>query len=100
VIGRSVEEAEEDLSRALVAKRIYRSGHAHITLRLLDRDVVRVMVAGAVYSPRQVIINERPQQVIDTTRETAFGDRAVGRSLSNALTHAAGVRPDADISHI
>jgi protein involved in polysaccharide export with SLBB domain len=99
VSGLAVEQVEADLARKLVASGLYRAGHAHPTIRLLDRDQVRVMVAGAVFSPGQVTINERPQ-VPDATRQTAAGDHAIGRTLSAALSHAAGVRPDADIAHI
>jgi len=99
VSGLAVEQVEAALARKLVASGLYRAGHAHPTIRLLDRDQVRVMVAGAVFSPGQVTINERPQ-VPDTTRQTAAGDHAIGRTLSVALSHAAGVRPDADIAHI
>jgi polysaccharide export outer membrane protein len=97
--GRTVEQVETDLASRLVAAGIYKAGHAHVTVRLLERDAVRVMVAGAVFAPGQVTINERPQQP-DTLRQAAFGDHAVGRSLSTALSHAAGVRPDADIAHV
>ena len=99
VTGRSPEQAEGDLAQKLVSAGLYRSGHAHVTLRLLERDQVRVLVSGAVFSPGQVVINERPQQP-DTVRQAAAGDHAIGRSLSNALSHASGVRPDADIAHI
>ncbi len=97
--GHAVEQVEADLARHLVSAGLFRAGHAHPTVRLLDRDVVRVMVSGAVFGPGQVTINERPSQP-DTTRQTAAGDHAVGRTLSAALSHAAGVRPDADIAHI
>ncbi len=97
--GRSVEQIEADLARQLVSAGLFRRGHAHPTVRLLDRDAVRVMVNDAVFSPGQVTINERPSQP-DTTRQTAAGDHAIGRTLSAALSHAAGVRPDADIAHI
>ena len=99
VSGRSVEQVETELAQKLVASGLYRRGHAHPTVRLLDRDQVRVMVAGAVFSRGQVAINERPQTP-DATRTTASGDHSIGRTLSAALSHAAGVRPDADIAHI
>jgi len=59
-----------------------------------------VEVSGAVFQPGQVVINEQVPNDTDTVRETAIGDHALGRTLSIALSHAAGVRPDADLSHI
>jgi protein involved in polysaccharide export with SLBB domain len=99
VSGRSVQEIEAELARRLVAVGRFRAGHAHPIVRLLERDQVRTMVAGAVFAPGQVTINERPATP-DTTRQTAAGDHAIGRTLSAALAHAGGVRPDADIAHI
>ncbi len=60
VIGRDVVQVEAEIAGLLVAKGIYRPGHAHVSLRLLERDAVRVLVAGAVFAPGQVVINERP----------------------------------------
>jgi polysaccharide biosynthesis/export protein len=99
VIGRSAEQAEADLAQKLISKGLFQPGHAHVTLLLLERDSVRVLVSGAVFAPGRVVINERPPQP-DTVRQIAAGDHAIGRSLSAALSHAAGVRPDADLAHI
>jgi protein involved in polysaccharide export with SLBB domain len=100
VTGLSVAEAESDLNRVLADKRIFRRGFAHASLRILDRGPARVVVTGAVFQPGQVVINERAPNETDTVREIAIGDHAIGRTLSIALSHAAGVRPDADLAHI
>ena len=100
VAGKTVQQLETELSARLVSKGIFRMGHARVTARLLDRAPVRVNVSGAVFGPGQVVVNERPSQQSDTVRQTASGDDAIGRSLGNALSHAGGVRPDADIQHI
>jgi polysaccharide biosynthesis/export protein len=100
VTGVSVQQAEAEISRRLVALGHYRSGHARVTLRLLDRAAVRATVSGAVFQPGQVVINQRGPQDTDPARQNAAGDHAIGRSLSVALSNAAGVRPDADIAHI
>src|SRR6202012_2695240 len=83
-----------------VEKQIFQPGHAHASIRILDRGPARVEVSGAVFQPGQVVINEQMPNDTDTVRETAIGDHALGRTLSIALSHAAGVRPDADLSHI
>jgi polysaccharide export outer membrane protein len=100
VAGQTVQQLERELSARLVARGIFRPGHARVVVRLLDRAPVRVNVSGAVFGPGQVVVNERPPQQTDTVRQTASGDDAIGRSLGNALSHAGGVRPDADIQHI
>jgi protein involved in polysaccharide export with SLBB domain len=100
VDGLSATEAEGDLERLLVAKHIFRKGFAHASVRVLDRGPARIVVTGAVFQPGQVVINEHSVQDIDTIREQAVGDHAIGRTLSIALSHAAGVRPDADVAHI
>jgi protein involved in polysaccharide export with SLBB domain len=100
VNGLTVNEAERDLGLILEQRHIFRRGHAHASLRVLDRGPVRVIVTGAVFQPGQVVINERAPNETDLVRETAIGDHAIGRTLSIALSHAAGVRPDADLAHI
>ncbi len=100
VTGLTAAEAEADLERILEAKHIFRHGYGHASLRILDRGPARVIVTGAVFQAGQVVINERAPNESDTVRETAIGDHAIGRTLSIALSHAAGVRPDADLAHI
>jgi protein involved in polysaccharide export with SLBB domain len=100
VSGLTAAEAEADLNRLLETKHVFRHGYAHGSLRVLDRGPVRIVVTGAVFQPGQVVINERAPTESDTVRETAIGDHAIGRTLSIALSHAAGVRPDADLAHI
>ncbi len=100
VRGLTIQQAEAELGRRLVASGFFRPGHARASLKLLDRGAIRVRVAGAVFQPGQVVINQKGQADRDPTRDTAAGDHALGRSLSNALSNAAGVRPDADITRI
>ncbi len=100
VAGISVQQAQADLAKRLVAMGHYRSGFARVTLRLLDRAAVRVTVSGAVFQAGQVTINQRAPTESDNLRQAATGDHAIGRSLSAALANAAGVRPDADIKNI
>ena len=82
VSGLSVEQVETELARRLVSAGLYRAGHAHPTVRLLDRDQVRVMVSGAVFQPGAVTINERPQQP-DTVRQNAAGHKIVSYGTSS-----------------
>ena len=100
VRGRTVQEAEAELAMRLVERGYYRAGHSHPTLRLLDRGMIRVHVAGAVFQPGLVTINQKSAADRDVTHDTAAGDHAPGRALTNALFSASGVRPDADISSV
>jgi protein involved in polysaccharide export with SLBB domain len=100
VTGLTVAEAEADLERLLESKHIFRHGFGHASVRILDRGPARVIVTGAVFQAGQVVINENAPKDTDTIRETAIGDHAIGRTLSIALSHAGGVRPDADLAHI
>lgn len=100
VLGRGVAQVERDIASRLVAMGHFKPGFARVTVRLLDRAAVRVTVSGAVFQPGQVIINQHSAQDLDPLRQAATGDHAIGRALSNALSNAAGVRPDADIRHV
>ncbi len=100
VRGMTPAQAEAALAQQLVQSGYYRAGHAHLALKLLDRGPIRVRVSGAVFLPGQVILNSKSAPDRDVTHDTAAGDHALGRALSNALTSAGGVRPDADITRI
>jgi protein involved in polysaccharide export with SLBB domain len=100
VTGLTVKQAEAELARSLVQGGYYRAGHAHVVLRVLDRGAIRIRVSGAVFQPGQVVINQKGASDRDVSHDTAAGDHALGRSLSNAISNAAGVRPDADVTGI
>jgi len=100
VRGLSPAQAEAALMTKLVLEGFYRAGHAHLALKVLDRAPIRVRVSGAVFQPGQVILNSKSAADRDVTHDTAAGDHALGRALSNALTSAGGVRPDADITRV
>jgi len=100
ITGLSVAQAEAELSRRVVATGFFRAGHARATLRLLDRGAVRIRVSGAVFQPGRVVVNQKSANDRDPLRDSAAGDHAPGRALSNALASAAGVRPDADVEHV
>lgn len=100
VRGRTAAEAEADLSRRLVARNRFKPGFARASLKLLDRAAVQVLVSGAVFEPGRVTINVHDINHADPLREAAAGDSAPGLALSAALSSAAGVRPDADLTRV
>ncbi len=100
VAGLTATQAESDLDKLLVQKQFFQPGFAHASLRILQRGPARIIVTGAVFQSGQVTINEPSPTGVDTVQETAVGDYAIGRTLSIAISHAGGVRPDADLSRI
>ncbi len=100
VAGLTIDEAQAALNNLLTQKQLFRPGFAHASLRILQRGAARIVVTGAVFQAGQVTINEPSTTSIDTVQETAIGDYAINRTLSDALSHAGGVRPDADLSRI
>ena len=100
VRGSDVRRLAEKLSQALVAAQLFRAHAVHVTVRVLQWAPVEVAVSGAVFEPGRVLINELPQGVATERRMQASGDQSIGRSLSEALRRASGVRPDAKIDHV
>lgn len=100
VAGLSPDAAEAAVSARLVARGFYRPGFAHVSLKLTERGAIRVLVAGAVYQPGRVVMNQRSANDREPTKDSPVGDHAIGRALSNALANASGVRPDADIARV
>jgi polysaccharide biosynthesis/export protein len=98
--GHGLPESEAALSRLLVDRGFYRAGFAYVSIQLLDEAPARVLVSGAVFQPGLVTVGGTGGQDRDPNRVTAAGDRPLGRTLSTALAHASGVRPDADLAHI
>lgn len=98
-LGRTVQEVETALSRALVRVAFFSAG-PRISVRLRDFAAVRVAVSGAVYEPHSVTIGGTRGDEIDQARQAALGDSDDARTLSAALRAAGGVRPDADLSAI
>lgn len=100
VRGMTPQQAEAALNRRLVAAGWFRMGHARAILSMTERGPLRIVVAGAVFQPGRIIINQRSAQETDTARQQAIGTHALGGTLSTALAFAGGVRPDADIAHV
>ncbi len=98
--GRTVPEVERTLKRVLVEDKIFRAEFVQVSVRIQQWSGVHVSVAGAVFSPGQVIVNTREVEVRTHQLTQRTGDAPLNRFLSDALSRAGGVRPDADISQI
>lgn len=97
--GRSVEQIEDAVSRALLDGDFYTQA-PRISVRLRDFAPVRIAVSGAVFEPRPVEIGGTRGDEVDQARQTALGAAGENRNLSVALRTAGGVRPDADLSAV
>lgn len=97
--GRSTDEVERDLARALVADGFYDAA-PRLSVRITDFASVNVAVSGAVFEPHSIEIGGTSADSIDTARQAALGASTEARNLSAALRSVGGVRPDADLSAI
>ncbi|MGJ8609607.1 MAG: polysaccharide biosynthesis/export family protein [Octadecabacter sp.] len=97
--GRSTDQVEADIARALLAEDFYGSA-PRISVRASDFASVTVGVSGAVFEAHAVEIGGVRGDSVDGRRQDAMGASTEGRNLSAALRAAGGVRPDADISSV
>lgn len=79
---------------------IFQPGYARVSVELRQWAAADVQVAGAVFQPGRVRLNDIPSESRDNDRGAALGDAPAARRLTAALRAAAGVRPDADIEQV
>lgn len=94
------EQVETFLAGVLVEYGFFQAGFARAMIEVVQWAPVQVHVSGAVFQPGDTLINTSNLDTVQPARVEASGDVAEGRTLSVALSAAAGVRPDADIRHI
>lgn len=97
--GRTTNEIEADLGRALIAEGFYEN-LPRLSVRVTDFASVSVGVSGAVFESHAVEIGGQPGDQVDSARQSALGASTEGRNLSAAIRAAGGVRPDADLSAV
>jgi len=69
-------------------------------LQVLQWAPIEVSVAGAVFEPGRVKINNPSAEVVMQERTSATGDYTSLRSVAEALRAASGIRPDADLQRV
>jgi len=99
VAGKPLEEIELAIASALVAEDLFRVETAQVSVEIQQWAPVQISVAGAVFNPGRVLINNRdPEMRAQLTQDG--GDFAPERYLSAALRAAGGVTPDAAVNSI
>ncbi|MCU7905407.1 MAG: polysaccharide export protein [Candidatus Thiodiazotropha sp. (ex Epidulcina cf. delphinae)] len=99
-VGATPSEVQQRLEKALVKERIFRADFVQVSVRIQQWSGVHVSVAGAVFSPGRVLINDRSVEVKSHQLTQAAGDYPLERFLTTAVRSAGGVRPDADLKNI
>jgi protein involved in polysaccharide export with SLBB domain len=98
--GMTVAELESRVIKRLIDEAIIHENFALVDISVLQWSVADVFVSGAVFNPGRKTINGLKIELKTFKQTQASGDAARERYLSNALTSAGGVRPDADIANI
>ena len=98
--GLSVKQLSEKIELELVRAGLFKSQSARAGVRVLHWAPIEVSVAGSVFSPGRVLINQKNLEQEIEQRIEAFGDFAPTRYLSEALRAASGIRPDARIDKV
>lgn len=97
VRGLSIDDAEIALRDAMIREALLTPGGPPVSLEPQLWAAVKVHVAGAVFAPGPVVINDRTHVEQRPDMKTRSGDFAPDRYFSAALRAAGGLRPDADL---
>ncbi|MBI1732462.1 MAG: polysaccharide biosynthesis/export family protein [Gammaproteobacteria bacterium] len=89
---------EKRLEQALVEEKIFRPGNFRISVQSLEYAPVNVTVAGAVFEPGRIVINDNTDA--SASKELIVGANPPDRYLTSALLAAGGVTPRADVGAI
>ncbi len=95
--GKRAASLESEIERYLIARGLIRGLANGVRLTQTELSGASIAVSGAVFEAGTVRIGERQAEVRSLNiSNIVSGDMNVGRTLSNALRAAGGVRPDAD----
>jgi polysaccharide biosynthesis/export protein len=99
VSGLEVEQVRNELFKILVERDFFRSESLQVSVSLVQWAPIQVNVAGAIFQPGRVSINNRtPEDRAQLTQ--ASGDTPPERYLTAALRNAGGVTPLANVKEI
>ncbi|CAA7627699.1 Cold shock protein (fragment) [Candidatus Terasakiella magnetica] len=91
---------ESVIADRLVGAKLFRASFVRVAVQPVQWAPAQIWVAGAVFQPGQLVINERKADERSRPEGTNSGDYAPGRTLSSALRNAGGVRPDANLAQV
>lgn len=100
VAGYTLRDVEQMLTHALVDEGLFKKHFVKVSVRQLLWGPIQVHVAGAVFDPGQILLNDRNARERAQQVTQAGGDYTSRRTLTMALLVAGGVRPDADLRRI
>jgi len=97
-------EVQTKLSEALIEKKFFPPNRLQLSVQVLIWAPVQVSVAGAVFQPGRILINDpydRPAITsISTDSRQVTGSYPVRRYLTVAIKAAGGVLPTADLTQV
>ncbi|MEM7018789.1 MAG: polysaccharide biosynthesis/export family protein [Pseudomonadota bacterium] len=100
VMGKSLVEVEQILTRALIDEGFFREDFVRVSATPLQWASIPITVAGAVFQPGRVVINDSPVALKEFKGSQDSGDAPLTRNLTSALRSAGGIRPDADVTNV
>jgi polysaccharide export outer membrane protein len=104
VIGLEPLEVQEKLSEALIEKKFFPPNRLQLSIQVLIWAPVQVSVAGEVFQPGRILINDPndPPAItsISTDSRQVTGSYPVWRYLTVAVRAAGGVLPTADLTQV
>jgi len=92
-------ELETAVQHKLVSSGTFRGQDLRVSLLPVKWAPIQVSISGAVYQPGTDFINEPSDKPVQTTL-VKTGESPLGRFLREAFRIGAGVRPDADLTHV
>jgi polysaccharide biosynthesis/export protein len=99
VSGLEIEQVRSELFKVLVDRDFFRAQSLQVSVSLVQWAPIQVNVAGAIFQPGRVSINNRtPEDRAQLTQ--ASGDNPPERYLTAALRNAGGVTPTANVKEI
>jgi polysaccharide biosynthesis/export protein len=99
-LGLTNAELSKRIETALIKAGVFKAEKFLISVRPVLYAPINVTVAGAVFIPGRVTINNISGVEKNERAFTKFGDSPMERFVASAMRAAGGVRPDADISRV
>lgn len=100
VSGMEPEQVKTQLFKVLVDRDYFPAQSLQVTVSVIQWAPIQVNVAGEIFQPGRVSINNRPPEERALQQNQASGDNPPERYLTAALRNAGGVTPRANVKKI